>query len=153
MRRLGAGGFQLREDVVADGERVADGFHGVGVLLDFTVAEVVGLRAEGDDEDVVFEAAALFEEDALRLGIHAGDGAFAEAGARLAVEQFTEGVADVRRRHEARRNLVDERREEVVIVLVDQGDAVIRVVAEVAGEVHTGESTAEDDEFFHVMSL
>ena len=39
------------------------------------------------------------------------------------------------------------------IVLVNQGDAVIRVVAEVVGEVHTGESTAEDDEFFHVMSL
>ena len=117
--RLGAGGFQLREDIVADGERVAERFHRIGVLLHFAVAKIIGLRAEGDDEHVVGDAAALFEENFLGGGINARYRAFAEAGARVAVEQFAKGVADIRRRHESRRNLVDKRRKKVVIVLVN----------------------------------
>ena len=148
--RLGAGGFQLRKDIVADGERVAERFHRIGVLLHFAVAKIIGLRAEGDDECVVGDAVALFEEDALGGGIDARHRAFAVTGARVAVEQLAERVTDIRGRHEARRDLINQRREKVVIVLVNQGDAVLRIAAEIAREIHTGETAAEDDNFLHV---
>ena len=143
--------FQLTQDGVADGQRVAEGFHGVGILLDFAVAEIVGLTAEGDDEGVVFNAAALFEKNVARVAVHAGDGALAEAHARVAVEEFAEGVADVRRRHKASGDLVYERREEVVVIFVDEGDAVSGVAAKIAGNVHAGEAAADDDNFFHAV--
>ena len=137
--RLGAGGFQLREDIVADGERVAERFHRIGVLLHFAVAKIIGLRAEGDDEHVVGDTVTLLKKNALGASIHARYRAFAVAGARVAAEQLAERVTDIRGRHEARRDLI-----------VNQGDAVLRIAAEIAREVHAGKPAAEDDNFLHV---
>ena len=132
---------------------MASAFHGVGVAFDFLVAEEVGAGAGGDDEEVVVHAPAVLQIDAACGGVDAAHFALAEAGVRAAVEQFAEGVADVGGRHEAGGHLVNQRREEVVVVFVDEGDAVVCASGEFAGEVHAGKAAADDDGVFHGCSL
>ena len=143
--RLGAGGFKLGEDVVADGQRVAQGFHGVGMAFDFAVAEVVGAVAGGDNQDVVGNDAAAFQMHLFGIGIDALHTALAEAGGGQIVEEFAERVADVGGRHKTGGHLVNQRGEEVVVVFVDQGYGVAGAAGKLTGEIDAGKSADDDN--------
>ena len=99
-------------------------------LGEVVVAEV-GLSSAGShDEGVVAEdglLAAFDGGDGLRVGIDGFDGAAHHTHVLLVGKHLADVARDLTRGHQARRHLVQQRREKVVVGVVDQRDVDISV--------------------------
>ena len=108
-------------------------------------AEEVDLRAEREDEVVVGQGRELVELDLARVEVDRGDRRLVDRGVVLVVEEVADRVADGRRLEQARRDLVQERLERVVVVLVDEHDVDVGLVQLVRG-TDPGEAAAENED-------
>ena len=111
------------------------------------VAEVGLAGACGDDEGVVGEGgllAALDGGDGLRLSVDGLHGAANDADVLLVAEHLAYIAGDLAGGHQAGCHLVKQRREEVVVGVVDQRDVDI-CVCELFRRIHAAKTCAHDD--------
>ena len=86
------------------------------------VAEVREARPGGDDQRVVRDRAAVGEHDLASLDVEADRLAEEDRRVPLAAEDRPQRLGDVAGRHRAGRDLVEQRREQVVVAPVDERD-------------------------------
>ena len=131
----------------ADLKRVVQRLQARGELRKVVVAEV-GLAGTGcDDEGVVGERgllAALHGGDGLRLHIDGLHRAANHADVLLVAEHLAHIAGDLAGGHQAGCHLVEQRREEVVVGVVDQRDVDVSV-CELLRRVHAAKTCAHDD--------
>jgi hypothetical protein len=131
--------------VVLEPERVGQRVHRKGVLGGALGPEERHLCAQREDEVVVRNRLETLESDLLRLQVHRGDGSRVDHGVVLVLHQIAERVPDRRRLEEARRELVEQRLEGVVVVPVDEHDVDVGA-AEPAGGADAGEASSEHED-------
>ena len=119
---LQLGGLERAQDPPAHVQRFAHGLQPGGKRRPLVVAEVRVGHPRGEDQVVVVDVAAL-DEDALLLDLDALDRTHEDGGVALAPEELAYRRRDVRGRQRRRRDLVEQRLEQVMIALVDEGDA------------------------------
>ncbi len=100
--------------------------------------EEVDGRSERDDEVVVVERSAVGELDGPLHHVDRGHRSLMDRDVRLVVEEIAERVPHRVRVEQVGRNLVEQRLEGVVVVLVDEDDVRFR-----AGEFPSGSDSAE----------
>ena len=93
-----------------------------GVLAHAGDAEVAADRAGGEDQVVVRDRCAVGDHDAALVEVDADDTRHLEVRVRLSPDHAADARRDVVGRDTCGRNLVEQRREGVEVVLVDQGD-------------------------------
>ena len=107
--------------------------------------EEVHLRPEGEDEEVVGDGRETVEADFLRLEVDPGDRRLVDRGVVLVLDEVAERVPHGRRLEQARRQLVQQRLERVVVVLVDENDVDVGLLQLVRG-TDPGEAAAENED-------
>ena len=110
------------QDAAADLERVLQRLESRGEPLPLVVAEVRVARAGGEDEGVVGEGA-LVEDDAPAREVHRPDLREEDAHARGVAQDGAQRHRDVGGGERGRRDLVEERLEEVMVAAVHEGHA------------------------------
>jgi hypothetical protein len=137
-------GLEGDEDPAPDLGRVLDGLEPGRDRRPLRMVEVRVMGAGRDDQGVVPDRAAIRERDLALLGIDA-DG-FAEDHGRVAVlaEDRSQRLGNIARRQCSGRDLVQERLEEVEVASIDEGDADLRIDAEVARRVEAREPASDD---------
>jgi len=133
------------EDVVLELDRVGQGVHRKRVLGGSLRPEVVHLGAQGEHEVVVGAGGETVERHLLRVEVDRGDGCLVDGGVVLVLHEIAERVPDGRRLEQPRRELVQERLEGVVVVLVDEDDVDVRLL-QVPRRADPGEAAAEDED-------
>jgi hypothetical protein len=108
------------------------------------VAEIGVARAGREDQIVVLDFAVGQAYEALG-GVDRDGLGQQNADVLLALENAADGVGDIAGGERRRRNLIEQRLEEVVIAAVDDGDESVGVL-ERAGGVEAGEASADDDD-------
>ena len=149
--RIPVGRLPALEQVILEPDRVREGVHREGVLGRALGAEEVDLGAEAEDEVVVGDRRQLGEADLPRIEVDGGHRVLVDRGVVVALEQVAQRVPDARRLEQARRELVEERLEGVVVVPVDEHDLGVGVL-QLLGGAHTGEPAAEDQDAGRVMT-
>ena len=107
--------------------------------------EEVDLRAEPEHDVVVAERLELVELDAARVQVDPRHPVLVDAHVVLFVEEVADRMAHRRLFQKARRNLVQQRLERVVVVLVHDHDVGVALLQLVRG-ADPGEATAEDED-------
>lgn len=107
--------------------------------------EEVHLRAEGEDEVVVGERLETLEPDFLRLEVDPGDRSLVDRRVLLVLHEVAKRVPDGGRLEQARRELVQERLERVVVVLVDEDDLDVCVL-QLPRSADPGEAATENED-------
>ena len=133
------------EDVVLELDRVRQRVHGKRVLGSALRPEEVHLRPEGEHEEVVGDGREAVEADFLRLEIDPGDRRLVDRGVVLILDEIAERVSYRRRLEQPRRQLVKQRLEGVVVVLVYDDDVDVGVLQLPCG-ADPGEAAAENDD-------
>ena len=133
------------EDVVLELDRVRQRVHGKRVLVGALRPEEVHLRPEGEDEEVVGDGRETVEADFLRLEVDPGDRRLVDRGVVLVLDEVAERVPHGRRLEQACRQLVQQRLEGVVVVLVDENDVDVGLLQLVRG-TDPGEAAAENED-------
>ena len=123
------------------GQRV----HRQGVLRRSFGSEEVDFGAETEDEVVVRQGLQLGELHLARIEVDARHGRLVDDRVLLAVDQVAQRMANGSRFEQAGCELVQERLERVVVVLVDEHDLGIRVL-QLARGADAGEAAAEDQD-------
>ena len=123
-RRLGQ--LERREDPPSQVEGVVDRLHREGVLGELVVSEVRGRRSGGDDQAVVGQRERRSQrpdgDDRPALEIEAGDLGQLDADVLVLAQDSPERRCDLALREDSRRDLVEQRLEEVVVRAVDERD-------------------------------
>ena len=125
VRALGL--FEGAVEAIAQVDDVGERLQATGHLLPLVVAEVGGLAAAGDDQAVVVEAVAAVEDHLPLLGVDLGDLGHQDRGVLAVLEIGPDRGRAIARRQRTRRDLVEERLEQVVVVAVDEGHVRVRV--------------------------
>ena len=133
------------EDVVLEPDRVRQRVHRKRVLGGALRPEEVHLRPEGEDEEVVGDGRETVEADLLRLEVDRGDRRLVDRRVVLVLDEVAERVSDGRRLEEARGQLVQQRLEGVVVVLVDDDDVDVGLLQLVRG-ADSGEAAAQNED-------
>ena len=133
------------EDVVPQLQRLAQILQSERVPANAVVAVVVRLAAGRDDEIVVRQVRAVGECDVLLGEVEAGDLALAIAHVRHTTEHLPQRRRDLRRVQQAARDLVEQRREQVVVAGVDEQD-VDGLVPQGFRALQSTEATTDDDD-------
>ena len=107
--------------------------------------EEVDLRSQRQNEVVVRQRLEFIELNRARREIDARDVCLVDGGVVLTVDEVAQRVPDDRGLDEAGRELVEERLEGVVVVLVDEHDVGVGVLQLLHG-ADAGEAAAEDDD-------
>ena len=139
------GRFEGEQHAPTDLERVGDRLEPGRVGGPLLVAEVGMPDAGGDDEAVVCHPAAVLEADATAGGIEVHGLAEQDLDVGLAAQERPQRLGDLGGRQRSGGDLVEQRREQVVVVAVDEGDAHGRV-AQAAHGIEAREAPADDDE-------
>ena len=142
--RLGLGLLEGEQDAAANVGRVVDGLQpgrGGGPVV---VAEIGVLRAGREDQVVERDAAAFGDHHALR-DVDAGDLAEHDIHVPRARQDAADRRGDLGRREPGGRDLIEQRLEQVIIVLVDDGD-VERAAGERLGGGQAAEAGSDDDD-------
>ena len=105
-------------------------------------AEEGHLGAEREDEEVVSDGAETLEASLLRAEVESGHRGDVDRGVVLVLDEVADRVSYCRRLEEARRELVEERLERVVVVLVDEHDVDVGVL-ELSRGADPSEAAAE----------
>src|SRR6266568_1133385 len=111
--------FELGENVIPNRQAFVEVLQSHRVLRQRSVAEVVGLRACGQDQVVVMDRSTVSHQMSANE-VHAGDRSLAEVGVLQRPDQLPYGTRDLTGVEQRRRDLVEEWSEEVVVVAVDQ---------------------------------
>ena len=98
----------------------------------------------GQDEEVVRHLA-VAEDEALVAQVHAGGVGEEDGRIALPPQDVAQGRRDVRRGEASRGHLVQERLEDVVVVVIDEGDADGRAAQRSRGG-EARETSADDDD-------
>ena len=144
-RRILVRGLPQAQDLVLEPDRVGERVQREGVLGGALDAEEVDLRAETEDEVVVAQRLQFGELHLTRVEVDRGHAILVEARVLLVVEEVTDRMADRRLLQQARRDLVQEGLERVVVVLVDEHDVDVALV-QLLGGADSGEAAAEDED-------
>ena len=110
--------------------------------------EEVRLGACSEDQNVTLDRAVVRERDRPRLRVGRNDVALAHLDVRIVVEDRCEVERDVLRRELCSRDLVEERLELVVAVLVEQRDADALLAGEPFRDGNPRETSADDHDVF-----
>src|SRR5438067_5278711 len=116
-----ARGFELGKDPIADGETLVQVLEAHGLLGEVEVAEVVALRTGGQDQVVVPERTVVCEH-APGLEVDAGDHSLQEVRVVNRAYELAHRTRDLTGIEQRSRDLVEQRREQVVVVAVDERD-------------------------------
>jgi hypothetical protein len=108
------------------------------------MAEIAVVGAGPDDEAVVAERPTVVESQQSALGVQTLRLAEQDRRVVLLPEDRPEWLGDLAGRQSARRDLVEKRREEMVVPPIDEGHADAGVLAELPSRVQAGEPTADD---------
>ena len=107
--------------------------------------EEVDLRPEPEHEEVVTQRLELVEGRLALLEVDACDPVLVDTNVVLLVEEVADRVSDGRLLEQAGRDLVEQRLEGVVVVLVDEDD-VSAALLQLLGGADPGEAAAEDED-------
>jgi hypothetical protein len=143
-RGVAVAGLPELQDVVLQANRVGQGVHREGVLGRARDAEELGAGAERQDEVVVPQRRQSLAPHLAPGEIDRGHLRLVDGGARVVVEQVAQGVPFRRRLEQVGGDLVEQRLERVIVVLVDDGDVDVGT-AELAGGTDAAEAAAEND--------
>ena len=145
--RLALGRLERDEDAAPDLRGVVDGLETRCVRRPLVVPEVAVPGAGRDDERVVREVEAVPEPDLAGDRVDPRRLAQQDRGVALLAEDRAQRLRDLARRQGARRHLVEQRLEQVVVPPVDQrhGHPVARL-AQLPGRVQAAEPAAHDDD-------
>ncbi len=152
--RVLVGRFPLPEHVLLQADRVGERVHREGVLGGALGPEERDLRAEPDHEEVVGQGRHVRERHLACLEVDRGHRRLVDGDVVLmvVVDEVADRVADGARLEEARRELVQERLEGVVVVPVDQDDVGVRL-AQLLRRAEPAEPSAEDDDTWAIGAL
>jgi len=139
-----AGSLELGQDPVAQGEPFAELFQPHRVLGERPVAEVIALGAGGQHEVVVANRSVVGQQ-AAPVEVDAGDLGLAEVGVVQRADELAHGPRDLTGIQERACHLVEQRREQVVVVAVDDED-VDGCVPQRAGARQTAKAGPGDDD-------
>src|SRR5207253_2533312 len=115
--------FERGEEPPPDLRRLLQRLQTRGELLPFRMPEIAVLGAAGQHEEIPAELGPVLQRDALAAEIDAGDAPEAHLGVGGARELGADRDRDVRRVQARRRDLVEQRLEEMMIALIDDRDA------------------------------
>ena len=131
--------------MLLEAHRVGQGVEGERVVGRSFDAEEVDLRAQPEHEVVVAQRLELVEGHLALLEIDAGDPILVDAHVVLLVEEVADRMADRRLLEQPRRDLVEERLEGVVVVLVHEHDVDVALLQLLRG-ADPGKAAAEDED-------
>ena len=135
----------LLQYVLLEADGVGERVHRERVLGSAGGAEEVDLGAEREHEVVIGQRLHLRELDLAACEVDPGHRVDVDAGVLLIVEEVAQGVPHLRRLQQAGCDLVEERLERVVVVLVDDHDVHVRLLQR-ARRTHAREATAENQD-------
>ena len=153
--RDGISRLEEAQRVVAHAHRVLERVEGECELVGSRDPEEVRGRPAGDDEVVERDRVLVLEQHLVTVPIDTRDQALAEQHPALTPEQPTNGIGDISGVEPARRDLVEQRLELVVVVLIDHGDIDRSVLQPLRG-VEPTEACPDDDDVHtsgHVVNL
>ena len=146
---LDLGGLEGAIDARTDAERVVERLHRGRVRAPLVVAEVRVARAGGDDQRVVGDGQRLrvrrLREHLPAHDVEAGDVREHDPDVALALEHRAQRDGDLAGRERAGRDLVEQRREEVMVAPVDQRDLDVGA-AQLADGLQAAEPAADHDD-------
>ena len=141
------------EHVLFQADRVGQRVHGERVLGGTLRPEERDLGAEPEHEEVVGEGRHLRERHLARLEVDRGHRRLVDGDVLLVVvDEVAERVSDGARLEEARRELVQERLEGVVVVPIDQDDVGVRLT-QLQRRTEPAEASAEDDDAWAIGAI
>ena len=143
--RVLVGGFPLVQDVLLEAHRVGERVHREGVLGSALGSEEVDLRTERRHEVVVGERCDLGELHLALVQVDRRDGCLVNGDVRLLLKKVAQGMSDRGGFEQGGGDLVEERLEGVVVVLVDQHDVDVGVLQFLCG-AESRESSPEDQD-------
>ena len=140
------GQLELAQQVGPEPQGVGHALERVAVLLDPRDPEGGRGRARGHDQVVVAEAAALLGQHLPGLEVHPRHGGHPHRGAPVAAHDAAHRVGDVGRLDQPGGQLVQQRLEQVVVVLLEQGDPHRRLeLGQGLDRRQPGEPSPDDD--------
>jgi hypothetical protein len=131
--------------VVLEPHRVGKRVERERVLCSAVDAEEVDLRPEREHEVVVGLRLELLEPRLARVEVHLHDPVLVDPRVVVALEEVADRVADRRLFQQTRSELVEQRLERVVVVLVDEDD-VDGALREFVGGTDPAEAAAQDED-------
>ena len=140
------GGLEHAEDLRAQPRRVIEGVERERVVRRARGAEEVRLRSGRQHDRVPAVLAPVRGRDGQLLRIERGHVLELDVDVRPVVEQAAQRVGDVGRRELARRDLVEQRLELVVVVAVQQRDLDVVLLRQPLRGPDAGEAAADDDD-------
>ena len=143
--RLHLGTFEGEQDVLAHDKGVVQGLEGEGSRAPVLAAEIRVLRPCGEDESVVF-VPALFRQHRPRGRVESRDPVHHDSHVAAASKQQADRHGDVGRRHGGGGDLVEQRLEQMMVLLIDEGDLHGRILQSARGR-KPPETGADDDNF------
>ena len=138
------GSLERAEDARAHVEGVLDRLQAWRVVGPGVLAEIRVARAGRDDERVVRERLAVGESDLAGHRVDVDGLTQEDARVRLVAKDVAERLGDLGRREGSGRDLVEQRREDVVVPTVEQDDVHVRA-AESLGRIEAAEAPAHDE--------
>ena len=146
---LPLGGLERDEDPPPDLGRIVDRLQPGRERRPVVAPEIAVAGARGDDEGVVGHGRAVRERDVARVRGDADRLAQQHPGVRVAPEDRSQRLRDVTRRERARRDLIEQWLEDVVVAAVEHRDLDAVVATQRASGIEPAETTADDD---HAMA-
>ena len=143
--RVPVGGFPLVQNVLLEAHRVGEGVHREGVLGSALGSEEVDLRTERRHEVVIGERRHLGELHLALVQVDRGDSCLVNSDVRLLLKEVAQGMSYRGGFEQVGGDLVEERLESVVVVLVDQHDVDVDVLQRF-GRAYPGKAPAEDQD-------
>ena len=137
--------LETRQHMVAEPKRFLEVLEADREAREIGIAEVVVHAAGCKDAHVVGDLRAVVEPDDPPSGVEASHGALTKPDIGRAAEDPPERVGDVGGIQQRRRDLVQERREQVIVVGVHE-EHVHRLAVEPPGAGEAAEASADDDD-------
>ena len=144
-RRILVGRLPPAQHVLLEAHSVGERVHREGVLRRALGAEEVDPRSEPEDEVVVVERRHLGEVHPASRQVDSGDRVLVDGDVGVLVEEVAQRVPHLGGLQQVGRELVEERLERVVVVLVDEDDIGVGVLQR-PGRADAAEAAAEDDD-------
>ena len=137
--------FPAAQNVVLEPDRIGQGVEGKRMVRRPFDAEEIDLRPEPEDEVVVGQRLELLERHLAGIQVDGRDQVLVDPRVVLVVEEVADRVADGRLLEQARRHLVQQRLERVVVVLVHDDDLDVALL-QLLRSADSGEASAEDED-------
>ena len=144
-RVVPVGGLELLQHRRAHLDRILERLEGSACSTNARDTEVTAHRARREDQVVVGDRIAVGDQDTTPVEVDPDDARHLELGVRLSPHHAADARRDVVGRDAGGRDLVEERRERVEVVLVDQRD-VDRGTAKRTDSGEPAEAGADDDD-------